>query len=159
MNALPRTASRSAHFYARLLALYPSHYLARHRAELMQNFEDLERECGSRSLLWTFIIRDLFSSLGEQYMKYLKNNRWAQVALAAIVILVALGLWQVATLRTAHSSFANYASFRGCSQITSETSTSGTCTLPNGQSITMVQYEGKWYLEGDLPRCVGTFCF
>ncbi len=70
-----------------------------------------------------------------------------------IIILVAIAtfvIWQFITLQKAHSSFINYAAFRGCTDITSQTATSGTCTLANGQSITMVQVNGRWYLQGDL---------
>ena len=85
-------------------------------------------------------------------MQYIRHHRWAQFALAVLVILAALVAWQLVTLRIAHSSFDNYAAFRGCARITSKTSDAGTCTLANGQSVTMVRYEGKWYLQGDLPR-------
>lgn len=67
--------------------------------------------------------------------------------------------WQFMTLRQAHSSFDNYAAFRGGKQITSHTDTSGSCTLASGQTIKIVQFRGKWYLDGDLPPlCFGNFC-
>lgn len=83
-------------------------------------------------------------------MHYLKQHRWAQAVAIVVLALVGLAIGQVVTLQHAHRSFDNYASFRGCQQITSRSVTSGTCRLANGQSITIVQDHGRWYLQGDL---------
>lgn len=158
MNAKPHSLSRSPGFYERLISLYPSSYLTKHREELLQNFEDLERDMGSRKLFWTFVVGDFIKSLFYEYMHYIKNHRWAQIAVVFVIILAAVAIWQAVTLQKAHSSFANYAAFRGCATITSQSTASGTCTLPNGQTITMVKFNGRWYLNGDLPYCWGNFC-
>lgn len=89
----------------------------------------------------------------------MKRHRWVQLAIATLIVLVALAIWQFTTLRVAHSSFANYAAFRGCATITSQSSASGTCTLADGQTIQIVQFHGRWYLDGDLPTCWNNFCF
>ena len=91
-------------------------------------------------------------------MARLMAHRWAQLGAVVIVLLVALAAWQWVTLRIAHSSFENYAAFRGCEQITSRSETTGTCTLSSGETITMVEFNGKWYLKGDLPVCWGNLC-
>ena len=52
--------------YRLLLQLYPPAYLRRHRAELLQNFQDLERAMPSSLALWLFIAKDLAVSLGVQ---------------------------------------------------------------------------------------------
>lgn len=94
-------------------------------------------------------------------MQYLKHHRWIQFVLAAFVVLFILGAWQVITLQKAHSTFDNYAAFRGCEQITSQTDTQGTCVTNSGQSITIVKFDNKWFLQGDLPVCminIGSFC-
>jgi hypothetical protein len=150
MNAKPYAFSRSSGFYERLISLYPSSYLAKHREELLQNYEDLERDIGSKRLFWAFIIGDFIKSIFHEYMNYIKKHRWAQFAAVVVVLLAAVAIWQFFVLQKAHSSFANYAAFRGCETITSQSATSGTCTLSNGQSITMVQVNGRWYLQGDL---------
>ena len=92
-------------------------------------------------------------------MEYTKHHRWAQFALVAIILLVIIFGWQFSLLEKAHSTFDNYAAFRGCAQITSQSDTSGTCTLPSGETIKIVKFHGKWYLDGDLPACWLDFCF
>jgi hypothetical protein len=97
-------------------------------------------------------------------MEYIKNHRWAQfvfVIVIGIVLLGGLGTWQVLYLQKAHSTFDNYAAFRGCMQITSQTDTQGTCVTNSGESITIVKFDNKWFLQGDLPMCminIGSHC-
>ncbi len=161
MNRKAYLLSRSPKLYERLISFYPPSYLTRHRDELLQNFEDLECDMGSKKLFWAFIISDFIKSLFQEYMNYIKNHHWAKFAIAAVVILFAMALWWVIALQKAHSSFANYATFRGCSQITSQSDTSGTCTLSNGQGIKIVKLNSRWYLDGDLPVCglnLGSIC-
>jgi len=83
-----------------------------------------------------------------------------QIALALVVLLLCLGAWQWWYLRQAHSTFDNYYAFRGCQQLVSKTDDSGTCITHSGQTITIVKYQDKWYLQGDLPwACITpTFC-
>ena len=88
----------------------------------------------------------------------MKRHLW-MVVFAVIFILVAFAVWQFMILRIAHSSFANYAQFRGCATIASRSDTTGTCMLANGQSIAMVKFAGRWYLHGDLPFCWWKICF
>jgi hypothetical protein len=154
-------AQRASGLYEKLIRLYPSSYRKKHRDELLQNFDDLRRDIGSGKLLWAFIISDFVTSLGKEYMQYIKNHFWLQILIAAVVILGALFTWQVLYLQKAHSTFDNYAAFRGCEQITSETATSGTCALSSGQSITIVKFDNRWFLQGDLPVCmiqIGSHC-
>ena len=51
--------SRSLRLYARLLELYPPAFLRRHRAEMLQNFADLEDAAASIAALWLLIGKDL----------------------------------------------------------------------------------------------------
>jgi len=92
-------------------------------------------------------------------MEYIKHHRWAQFAIAAVILLVIIFGWQFALLQKAHSTFDNYAAFRGCAQIMSQSDTSGTCTLSSGKTIKIVKFCGKWYLDGDLPACWFDFSF
>ena len=58
-----RKKSRSLRLYARLLELYPRAFLQRHRAEMLQNFADLEDAAASKPALWLLIGKDLAMSL------------------------------------------------------------------------------------------------
>jgi hypothetical protein len=55
--------SRSLRLYARLLELYPPAFLQRHRAEMLQNFADLENAAETKAKLWLLIGKDLAMSL------------------------------------------------------------------------------------------------
>ena len=94
-------------------------------------------------------------------MQYFKHRRWIQALAIIIVVFGVLAVSQIVMLQKAHSSFANYAAFRGCATVTSQTDATGTCTLANGQSITLVKFDNKWFLQGDLPVCmigIGSHC-
>ena len=145
------TNSTYIRFYEKLIALYPRSYLKNHRDELIQNFVNLEHDIGSGRALWTFIISDLLTSLTQQYMEYIKHHRWIQILLVLFVFMIGLSVWQFTLLHKAHSSFANYAAFRGCEQITSQTDATGTCITDSGQHITIVKIDGRWFLQGDGP--------
>ena len=60
--------SRSFRLYARLLELYPPAFLQRHRAEMLQNFADLEGAAGSKAALWLLIGKDLPMSLISHFV-------------------------------------------------------------------------------------------
>jgi hypothetical protein len=59
--------SRSLRLYARLLELYPPSFLQRHRAEMLQNFADLEGAVESKAKLWLLIGKDLAMSVIAQF--------------------------------------------------------------------------------------------
>jgi hypothetical protein len=59
--------SWSIRLYARLLELYPPAFLQRHRAEMLQNFSDLEGAASSKGALWLFTGRDLSMSLTSHF--------------------------------------------------------------------------------------------
>ncbi|MGA3292216.1 MAG: hypothetical protein ABSC49_03685 [Candidatus Microgenomates bacterium] len=67
------------------------------------------------------------------------------------VIFFAICVYQLFYLKWAHSTFENYYSFRGCQQLLTRTDTEGTCMLKNGKVIKLVKYQGRWFLDGDLP--------
>jgi hypothetical protein len=68
--------------YGLLLQLYPRAYLQRHREELLQNFQDLERTLPSRSELWRLIAKDLSVSLWSE----LKHTLWGQTAIRFAIL-------------------------------------------------------------------------
>ena len=59
--------SRSLRVYARLLELYPPSFLQRHRAEMLQNFADLEDAAQTKAKLWLLIGKDLAMSLTSHF--------------------------------------------------------------------------------------------
>ena len=62
----PRPSS-SLRFYARLLELYPPSFLERHRAEMLQNFADLEDAGEPKPKLWLLMGKDLLMSLMSEF--------------------------------------------------------------------------------------------
>ena len=63
----PPRQSRSFRLYARLVELYPSSFLHRHRAEMLQDFADLEDAAASEAKLWLLIGKDLTMSLVSHF--------------------------------------------------------------------------------------------
>ena len=81
------------------------------------------------------------------------------IALVLLLVVLGLEVWYWNYLRIAHNSFDNYYAFRGCQQLVSRTETGGICKTSSGQTIKIVEYQGQWYLDGDLPYgCIGKFC-
>lgn len=81
------------------------------------------------------------------------------IALVILLVLI-LGISQWFYLRKAHSTFENYYAFRGCVQLLDKTDDYGICKTDSGQTIKIVKYQNKWYLDGDLPwACMGGVCF
>ena len=70
----------------------------------------------------------------------------AWIAALAVVILV-FAVWQVMLLNKAHSTFENYYNFRGCTQLLDKTDISGTCLTKSGETIKIVKFNNKWYLD------------
>ncbi len=67
MTRPARQESRSLRLYARLLELYPPAFLQQHRAEMLQNFADLEDAAASKAALWLLIGKDLTVSLTSHF--------------------------------------------------------------------------------------------
>jgi hypothetical protein len=67
-------------------------------------------------------------------------------------IIINIGVAQIFIVQNAHNSFANYYKFRGCTELISRSDTSGVCKLSSGETIEIVLFQGKWYLDGDLPN-------
>lgn len=61
-------------------------------------------------------------------------------------------------LRRAHSTFENYYAFRGCSKLLTKTNTYGLCKTNTGETIKIVKFNDRWYLDGDLPACFMGIC-
>jgi hypothetical protein len=93
-------------------------------------------------------------------MKILKNKKVIILVLLTAVLLFIFMVNQWLYLRKAHSTFENYYAFRGCIQLLEKTEDYGICKTNIEQTIKIVKYQDKWYLEGDLPwACLGRMCF
>ena len=78
--------SRSFRLYAWLLELYPPAFLQRHRAEMLQNFADLEDAATSKAGLWLLIGKDLTMSLVSHFFASRLGNYVISVLVAWILI-------------------------------------------------------------------------
>ena len=85
------TRSRSLAVYGFLLRIYAPHFLARHRAEMLQNFEDLENASSSKAALWLLIGEDLMRSLVS---RRIPKSLWGHAAPVVVVLTVVLGIWR-----------------------------------------------------------------
>jgi hypothetical protein len=73
--------------YVVLLELYSPEFLTRRRAEMLQNFGDLENGSSSNAVLWLLIGRDLMFSL---ISRNIPESLWGQIVLMVIVLAIAL---------------------------------------------------------------------
>jgi len=74
--------SWSLRLYAWLLELYPPAFLQRHRAEMLQNFADLEDAAPSKAKLWVLIGKDLTMSLILQFF----GSRLGRYVISVLVV-------------------------------------------------------------------------
>jgi len=86
------------------------------------------------------------------------KTRKSKIIVLAILVIIVIAVVIAATnqviyLRKAHSTFDNYYAFRGCAQLLDKTDTYGTCETNSGQTIKIVEFNNRWYLDGDLPSC------
>ena len=86
------TRSFSLAVYALLLKLYAPQFLARHRAEMLQNFEDLENAAASKAALWWLIGKDIMLSL---ISRKIPKSIWGHAAPAFVVLAAVLAVWRV----------------------------------------------------------------
>ena len=89
-RAAPPNGSRSLRLYARLLALYPPAFLQRHRAEMLQNFADMEQAAASKAALWLVIGKDLTVSLVSQIFAS-RLGHYVIAVLAAWIVFFVIG--------------------------------------------------------------------
>src|SRR5215475_2838680 len=103
-----KTRSRSLVVYALLLELYAPEFLAQHRAEMLQNFEDLENASSSKAALWLLIGEDLMRSL---ISRKIPKSRWGHAAPVVVVLALVLGVWRAFAFDTAPVSEAEAVGF------------------------------------------------
>jgi hypothetical protein len=90
-------------------------------------------------------------------MKITNNKIIVAIVILAAVLCFSFGIYWILYLQKAHSTFENYYNFRGCVQLVSKTDNYGFCKISSGQTIKIVRFHDKWYLDGDLP--CGFLCF
>ena len=87
-----------------------------------------------------------------------KNKILLVVVSLALVVLATFAIHQAVVVDKAHQTFENYYAFRGCAQLISRTADSGLCKISSGQTIKIVKFNNRWYLDGDLPICWHNIC-
>ena len=87
-RTMRRTRSRSLAIYALLLKLYAPEFLDQHRAEMLQNFEDIKNS-SSKAELWLLIGKDLMSSL---ISRSIPKSLWGQTVVMFAVLAIVLGV-------------------------------------------------------------------
>jgi hypothetical protein len=80
----------------------------------------------------------------------LGKNKWRYL-LVFLILILGFGVYQFFYLKKVHSTFENYYAFRGCIQLIEKTQDYGICKTKTNQTIKIVKFENKWYLDGDLP--------
>lgn len=90
--------TRSQVVYGFLLGLYAPEFLTRHRAEMLQNFEDLENASSSKAALWLLIGKDLMLSF---ISRKIPKSFWGHTAPIFAVLAVVFGVWRAFAYSTA----------------------------------------------------------
>lgn len=90
-------------------------------------------------------------------MKILRQKK--AIFMLVVGILIALiAINRINEVSRAHATFENYYKFRGCTELLQKADDYGLCRTDLNQIIKIVKYQGKWYLDGDLP-CSNFLCF
>ena len=87
----------------------------------------------------------------------LQKKKLFKILLSLAIVIGLCGVYEVHYLKIAHSTFENYYSFRGCTELVERTDTYGLCKLKSGQIIKLVKFDNRWFLDGDLPCGLGCF--
>ena len=85
--------SRSLRLYGRLLGLYPPAYLQWHRAEMLQDFADLEDAATSIAALWLLVGKDLTMSLVSHFFAS-RLGHYVIAVLVAWILFFAIGYFR-----------------------------------------------------------------
>ena len=83
-----KDASRGLAIYGLLLELYPRAYLRQHRAELLQNFQDLEQALPSKTALWCLIAKDLAVSLRSELTQTFSGQTTVRFAILCLMLAI-----------------------------------------------------------------------
>jgi hypothetical protein len=89
----------------------------------------------------------------------MKKKTIIYILAVLFLLFIVFSVYWVLYLRKAHSTFDDYYAFRGCTELLEKTDSYGLCKLKSGETIKIVKFNDKWYLDGDLPVCDFGFCF
>lgn len=89
-------------------------------------------------------------------MKFFQKKTIMIIILAEIIIFI-FGMNRYQQVQKAHQTFENYYAFQGCAKLLQKDTDFGICKTNAGQTIKIVLYQGKWYLDGDIP-CNNFLC-
>jgi hypothetical protein len=79
------------------------------------------------------------------------NTKFAYIVGALIILLGIFAFIQIKTIQKAHEAFDGYCKWRGL-EIVSKSDNFGYCRdAKSGKEFKMILFDGKWYLDGDLP--------
>jgi hypothetical protein len=86
----------------------------------------------------------------------MKANKKIIIIFSVLLLLIIIsGVYYIIYLKIAHSTFEKYYKFRGCVELINKTENYGFCKINYGETIKIVKYQNKWYLDGDLPVSCG----
>lgn len=108
MAQIRKPRSRSLAVYGFLLRLYAPDFLARHRAEMLQDFEDHENASTSKAALWLHIGEDLMLSL---ISRNVPKSLWGRTAPIFVVLVAVFAVWRAFAYDTAPVSEAEALGF------------------------------------------------
>ena len=90
-------------------------------------------------------------------MKIRKYKNLILAIISLAIVMIILGAYQTIMLAKAHSTFDNYYTFRGCVKLLDRTDDYGVCQTAAGETVKIVKFDNRWFLDGDLP--CGFLCF
>jgi uncharacterized protein YpmB len=68
-----------------------------------------------------------------------------------LIIIAGLFIYWAITTYQAHATFEGYCNWRGL-EVINQSSNFGYCKDVSGQVYKIVLFNGRWYLDGDLPN-------
>jgi hypothetical protein len=72
------------------------------------------------------------------------------LAFLVFLLFVSCLIYQIVTTRKAHQTFEGYCHWRGL-EVVNKSADYGFCADKYGNEFKIVSFNGKWYLNGDLP--------
>ncbi|MDE1848871.1 MAG: hypothetical protein KGH55_02470 [Nanoarchaeota archaeon] len=72
------------------------------------------------------------------------------ISIILFVSVSSLSIYQIITTYEAHAALEGYCHWRGL-QVVNQSETFGYCKDSSGETYKIVLFDGRWYLNGDLP--------
>lgn len=87
----------------------------------------------------------------ELVVRKLFDRKLTFIVILALAAIFFFAVSQILYLQKVHSTFENYYAFRGCTRLLQKTNDFGICKTSSGETIKIVKYQNRWFLDGDLP--------